>query len=58
MTGQAGIAGARSEEEVDPRCAEAQADGMPCAGVEPACEDCEHSGRKAPTPGRGERNGG
>jgi hypothetical protein len=26
----------------DPRCAESQADGVPCASVETACEDCRH----------------
>jgi hypothetical protein len=26
----------------DPRCAESQADGVPCATVDLACEDCRH----------------
>jgi hypothetical protein len=27
----------------DPRCAEAQADGVPCARVDGACEECLHA---------------
>jgi hypothetical protein len=26
----------------EPRCAESQADGVPCATVDMACEDCRH----------------
>jgi hypothetical protein len=26
----------------DPRCPEAQGDGVPCASVEIACQDCRH----------------
>lgn len=26
----------------DPRCPESQGDGVPCASVEIACEDCRH----------------
>ena len=32
-------------------CPEAQADGVPCEAVEPACEDCERASGEDPAAG-------